>query len=294
MKPRDLPADWPFRAKGRSVRAAGHDWWVIEDGPPDAPVLLLLHGLGASGHSFRHMIPGLAAQFRLIVPDLPGQGCSHAGNRARLGLEPMAEDLFRLCDALGVAPLAVIGHSAGGAIALQMARVRQVQAVVGINAALGNFGGAASFLFGMMAKGMAALPFVAPSLARVWARKDRVDRLLDQTGSQIEDQGRAQYLALVSDADHLSGALGMMAAWRLDRLMAALPQLDIPALLLAGQGDVAVPCTVSRDAAQQMPRADYRALAGGHLIHEEMPDGLAGMIGDWLQAVTVSPKIIEA
>lgn len=294
MNPRDLPTDWPFRAKGRSVRAAGHDWWVIDDGPRDAPVLLLLHGLGASGHSFRHMIPGLAEQFRLIVPDLPGQGCSRIGPPARLGLETMAADLFRLCDTLNVEPAAVIGHSAGGAIALQMARCRPLRAVVGINAALGNFGGGASFLFGMMAKGMASLPFVAPTLARVWATKDRVDRLLDQTGSQIDDHGRAQYLALVSDAGHLSGALGMMAAWRLDGLMAALPQLDLPVLLLAGRGDLAVPCAVSRDAAGRMPRAEYRALPGGHLVHEEAPDGLAQTIVDWLQAAVVAPKIIRA
>ena len=292
MEPRDLPASWPFRSAGRRLRAAGHDWWLVDTGPPAAPAVLLLHGLGASGHSFRRMIPGLSARYRVLVPDLPGQGCSHAGRANRLGLEPMAEDLGALCDVLGVAPVAVIGHSAGAAIALQMARMRPIPAVVGINAALGHFGGAATAVFGLMARGMAALPFVAPSVARVWASRSRVDRLLDQTGSTLDAEGRAQYLALVRDPGHIAGALGMMAAWRLDPLLAALPALPVRTLLIAAAGDVAVPPSVSHQAAARMPRAEVRDLPGGHLVHEEAEDGLAGLILDWLQPETVSPKII--
>ena len=73
LDPRTLPPDWPHRSAGRRLRAGSVDWWVIDTGGP-GPVVLLLHGLGASGHSFARMIPGLAAQFRVIVPDLPGHG----------------------------------------------------------------------------------------------------------------------------------------------------------------------------------------------------------------------------
>lgn len=285
MLPRDLPPDWPNRLTGRVVPAAGHRWWVVEAGPQDAPALLLLHGLAASGHSFRTLLPGLAARYRVILPDLPGQGCSRAGTRARMGLELMAQDLLTLCDALGVTPRVVIGHSAGAALALQIARMRPLAGVVGLNAALGNYGGLAAGLFAALARGLASLPFVAPAMARLWASPDRVQRLLQQTGSDLDAAGRGHYLTLLRDPDHLDGALGMMAAWRLDGLLQALPEITTPTLLLAGQGDLAVPAAVSRQAAARMRAAECRILPGGHLMHEESPDGLAGVILDWLQGL---------
>ena len=43
-------------------------------GPADAPVVLLLHGFPTSSHMFRDLIPGLAGQFQVIAPHLPGFG----------------------------------------------------------------------------------------------------------------------------------------------------------------------------------------------------------------------------
>jgi magnesium chelatase accessory protein len=96
----------------------------------------------------------------------------------------------------------------------------------------------------------------------------------------------------VRDPGHIAGALGMMAAWRLDPLLAALPALPVRTLLIAAAGDVAVPPSVSHQAAAQMPRAEVHNMPGGHLVHEEAEDGLSALILDWLQPETVSPKII--
>lgn len=281
MDPRDLPQDWPNRSAGRRLRAGAVDWWVIDTGGP-GPVLLLLHGLGASGHSFARMIAGLVPDYRVIVPDLPGQGCSRSLTSARSGPVQMAEDIAALCSALAVTPVAVVGHSAGAVLALQLARGWPGVRVVGINAALGEFDGAAGVLFPVLAKGLAALPFAATGFARLWGRAATVDRLLDGTGSRIDAAGRGQYLRLVQDADHVQGALAMMAQWRLAPVLAALPEVEARVLLVAGRADRAVPCHLSRDWAGRMPHATYLELPGGHLIHEERADGLAPVVRDWL------------
>lgn len=291
MDPACLPPDWPFRSDARRLRAGPHDWWLVDRGPPGAPVLLLLHGLGASGHSFRRMIPGLCDRWRVIVPDLPGQGCTRAGAAQRLGVLPMAEDLWRLCDALGVAPAAILGHSAGAALALQMALLRPVAAIVGINAALGRFEGAAGVIFPAVAQGLASLPFLPAVLARLWGTARRVDGLLASTGSPLDAEGRAQYLRLVRDPDHVAGALGMMAQWRLESLLVRLPEIRTRTLLIAGRGDRTVPPQVSRAAARRLPAAELREMAGGHLLHEEAEDGLSAPILAWLQTVMPSPRI---
>ena len=48
---------------------------------------------------------------------------------------------------------------------------------------------------------------------------------------------------------------------------------------------LAVPAAVSRQAAERMGAAECRILPGGHLMHEESPDGLSGVILDWLQGL---------
>lgn len=282
MDPRTLPPDWPNRSAGRRLRAGSVEWWVIDTGGP-GPVILLLHGLGASGHSFARMIAGLAPQYRVIVPDLPGQGCSRALSQARSGPMAMAEDLARLCTALQAQPSLVVGHSAGAVLALQLAQSWPGARVVGINAALGEFDGAAGVLFPVLAKGLAALPFAATGFARLWGRASTVDRLLDRTGSRIDAAGRAQYLRLVQDPAHVQGALSMMAKWDLRPVLARLPALPNPVLLIGATGDRAVPCTLSRDWAARMMAAEYTERPGGHLIHEEQADGLAPVIRDWLE-----------
>jgi magnesium chelatase accessory protein len=283
MTPAALPNDWPFKAQSSHVATGRHRVWTIDTGPKDAPALLLLHGTGASGHSFARTILGLSQTYRVITPDLPGHGCSAKGFQGRLGLDAMAQDLWTLCDTLHVQPQAIIGHSAGAAIGLRMAELRPVPHIIGLNAALGEFDGAAAFLFPIIARGLATLPFAATAITAFFGRPGTVERILTGTGSPLDAGGRAQYLALVRDPDHVTGALGMMADWRLQPLLNRLPQTKTYVTLIASEGDRAVPAQVSIDAAKRIPGAKLHLLPKlGHLAHEETEDGLSALILDSL------------
>lgn len=54
-----------------------------EAGPPDAPIVLLLHGFPTSSHMFRDLIPELTKNYRVIAPDLPGFGLTESPSRAK-------------------------------------------------------------------------------------------------------------------------------------------------------------------------------------------------------------------
>lgn len=287
--PNVAPSDWPNSALARSVRAAGHDWWVIDTGKPDdpRPVIVMLHGAGGSGHSFRHLIPELSA-YRLIVPDLPGQGLTRTRPGARFGLEAMTADVAALCAALGVQPGVIIGHSAGAAIALNLARRMPLRGVVGINAALGTFEGVAGFLFPLMARTLALLPLVPQVVSKLWGNPASVDRLLASNGSPLDAPGRAQYLELVRRPSHVAGTLGMMASWDLNALNAALPALALPVLLMAAEDDPSVPARISREAGTRMAHAEvYLLPKGGHLVHEVDAGAVAARIRVFLDRTAV-------
>ena len=193
-------------------------------------------------------------------------------------LDAMAEDLWRLMDHIGAAPLAVIGHSAGAAIALRMAETRPLQ-VIGLNAALGSFDGMAAVLFPAIARTLAAAPFAARMASGLWGRPATVARLLAGTGSPLDAEGRAQYVTLVQDPGHVAGTLAMMAGWQLGPLLSRLPAQRSPVWLIAAAQDRAVPPSVSEQACARIPGCRYTLLPqGGHLAHEEAQDGLASLI----------------
>lgn len=276
-----MPPDWPHRDRARRVASRPHNWCVVEAG--DGPVLLLLHGAGGSGHSFRHLIPLLTPHFRVVVPDMPGQGFTRSGARSRYGIDHMAEDLAQLCTTMAITPVAVIGHSAGAALALRLAELLPLRAVVGINAALGAFDGAAGVMFPILAKVLAVTPFIPHVVSRLWGNAATVGKLLATTGSPLDPAGQAQYLTLVKDPAHVDGTLGMMAQWRLEAVMPRLIAQELPVLLIASTGDKAVPARVSRDAAKQMPDGTYAEIAiYGHLVHEEAAAEVAALILPWL------------
>jgi magnesium chelatase accessory protein len=278
---RDL-SNWPLADYSRRVTCRPHRWHVQEMGK--GPTLLLIHGAGGATHSWRDVMPVLARHAHVVALDLPGQGFTQAGTRARSGLMPTVEDIAALCTQECWQPVAIIGHSAGAAIALRLSQrllspLGKPPAVIGINPALGKFEGVAGWLFPVLAKALALNP-LTPWLFTLGGASDRRARqLIEGTGSQLNDDGYRLYASLMSDREHVAGTLQMMASWVLDGLIGDLPNIETHTLFLAGDKDSAVPVKVAQRAGSDMPDATVEILPGlGHLAHEEAPDLVAARI----------------
>lgn len=269
--------DWPSREASRFVQAGGLRWHVQRSGPPAgrAPTLLLLHGTGASTHSWRDLLPLLAARFDVIAPDLPGHAFTQSPPDWQLSLPGMAGGVGALMAAMGARPDMVVGHSAGAAVAVRMCLDHHATpaAIVSLNGALLPLGGVAGQVFSPVARLMASTSIV-PRLFS-WRASDPtvLRRLLDATGSRLDERGTELYGRLVSNPGHAAGALGMMANWDLHPLARDLRRLQAALTLVVGEQDGTVPPSHSRRVQAMVPGSALVALPGlGHLAHEERPE----------------------
>ena len=268
--------DWPHAAHSRMVEHRGFRWHVqtMGSGPP----LFLVHGTGASTHSFRALMPLLLDHFALVAVDLPGHGFSEAPRSFVPTLPAMAEALADLLDFQGIVPSVAIGHSAGAAILARLTLDRRIrpELLVGIAAAMVPFRGVGRTLFPASAKLLSAanrwLPMTLSS-------GRSVELMLRSTGSRLPDDGLELYRRLSERPAHVAGALSMMASWNLDQLFSELPRLDTDMLLLVGELDLAVSLSAQREVQAQVPSAKLEVVkSAGHLLHEECPRVVARII----------------
>ena len=279
---------WPHREASDFVRAAGLTWHVQQMGA--GPSLLLIHGTGASTHSWRHLMPLLARDHHCVAIDLPGHAFTAAAPPWQLSLPGMAQSIAVLLDSLKVVPEVIVGHSAGAAIAVQMCLQDGTHrpSIIGINGALMPFDGLSGLLFPSMAKVMAATTLWSRLFA--WRAADRrtVEQLIRNTGSSLDAQGIDLYAMQVRNPVHVQSALGMMADWNLAHLSRQLPRADVALHLIAGADDRTVRADHSRQLQARVPGATFTLMRGvGHLAHEERADAVAELIDELIHCETV-------
>jgi pimeloyl-ACP methyl ester carboxylesterase len=91
-------------------------------GKPGRPALLCLHGLTRNARDFEPVAERFAGEWRVIVPDMRGRGQSeYAKDPSTYNLATYAEDVGRLLEELECGPVAIVGTSMGGLIALDLA-----------------------------------------------------------------------------------------------------------------------------------------------------------------------------
>jgi pimeloyl-ACP methyl ester carboxylesterase len=102
----------------------GGNIYVSQDGPRDAPALVLIHGLGSSMRSWDQMVPMLATSYRVIRIDLLGHGRSAKPAGDVYAMEQQAHRVGQALDQLGVTHAIVVGHSTGGYVATALTEQR--------------------------------------------------------------------------------------------------------------------------------------------------------------------------
>ena len=267
--------DWPLNQLSRFCHVRPYNWHIQDTNDSEKPISLLIHGTGASTHSWHRLIPLLKESFRVIALDLPGHGFTKSKDHNRSSLNHMADDIQSLLTTEGLQPKIIVGHSAGAAIAFRLAlnTKQQVEGVVAINGVLDHyFSGLSSIFYPIAAKALAMNPLAAPFFAKINELTNQTQRITKMTGSKIDDETLRHYNKLFSDPKHLAGTLAMMSQWKLDGLNNDLPNFNKQSLFLIGKNDRMVAENSLINYAQKLKNSKIVIEGGlGHLMHEENP-----------------------
>jgi pimeloyl-ACP methyl ester carboxylesterase len=111
-----VPACGGPQLQFRDVHGYRRAFRVAGSGSP----VVLLHGIGDSSITWAHVMPALARNHLVIAPDLLGHGHSDKP-RADYSVAAYANGVRDLLGVLGISQASIVGHSLGGAVAMQFA-----------------------------------------------------------------------------------------------------------------------------------------------------------------------------
>jgi magnesium chelatase accessory protein len=281
---------WPLRQLSSFIETPRLRWHVqcAQNPNPQAKSVLLLHGTGASTHSWRHLIPLLRDHYTVIAIDFPGHGFTsmpHDSDVATLfSISGMTAGVAELLTQIQLKPDIVVGHSAGAAVActLTLNGHFQPQHLVSLNGALLPLDGVSGQIFSPLAKVLTKAPWVPELFAWQAARPSVLQKLLQGTGSKLDSEGTKLYQTLISNPSHAQAALHMMAYWDLHTFWERLRTLQDPLTLIVGSQDWIVPPSVAYRVAETLPHLRSQDIISlpnlGHLAHEEQAQWVADEI----------------
>jgi pimeloyl-ACP methyl ester carboxylesterase len=287
------------RKRFLEVGAARVAYYQEGDGEP----LLLLHGCPFSSFVWRQVIPHLSPRYRCLAPDLLGLGDTETLEGADWSLRAQAATVVGLLDALGIARAHVVGHDHGGALAQLLAADHpgRVARLVICNAeAYDNWPSAEERPFVRLTQA----PVLGDLVLWLWSVRP-IFRLTLASARAVHDPQvlTAELLdgyirANLSDGRRRAKTKRFLAGQLDPRhnrttldLLDGLRRFDHPTLLLWAQDDPHFGPAWGERLSRDIPGAVRLEVLPdtGHLLMEERPERIAGLIHAFLSERIVEP-----
>ena len=231
-----------------------------------SPTLVFLHFYGSSRREWTRVIASLEGSYRCVAADAPGFG--DASGVEGYTVEEMTQQVLELVASLVPEPVVLVGHSMMGKVSM-VAASREPKNLVG-------------------------LVLVAPSPLEAEPTPEK-DRLETVEAQKDEASARAFFLkgakSPLSEEDIRQGTEDALranpVAWRRwpqsgsrEDWTQTVPHVDLPALLVVGEHDPAIPLAFQKEHTLPRLRKGRLEVIGGvgHLTPYEAPGKLAGMI----------------
>jgi pimeloyl-ACP methyl ester carboxylesterase len=267
----------------RTVILHGHPVTYTETGPADAPVVVLLHGIAGSSHTWDPVLPHLE-HLRVIAPDLLGHGAS-AKPRGDYSLGAFASGVRDLLELIGVDRATVVGHSLGGGVAMQFAYQFPERCERLVLVGSGGLGREVTFL--LRAATLPLAEYVVPLLGRIARKVSMPDVIRPFAPAGVSEVGRGFASLAETDAGHafVHTARGVidLTGQRIDATDRLYLAATMPTLIIWGDHDHFIPVEHGRRAHEAMPGSRLEVFVGaGHFPMHDEPTRFAAALSDFV------------
>ncbi|MFW5748258.1 MAG: alpha/beta fold hydrolase [Chloroflexota bacterium] len=310
-----VPAEALAGPNGQFIDLDGVRLYVVVEGDPDGPPVMLLHGFGGSTFTWRDTIPALVdAGYRVIAYDRPPFGLSDKAREIDLSLAAQVERAAALMDALEIESAALVGHSAGGGVigAFATTYPERVDALVFVAGAVNIAAQAApeveataeanaqesesplGGLFALAGRIDADNPGAANLLRGLLTRERFIDILSSAYGPgfEVTEDIADGYARILRVEGWETGLLALVTA-RDEREPIAADRFvevvgEIPTAIIWGEADPWVPLRQGETLYQLLPDATFITYPGiGHLPMEEAIEQFNDDLVSFLEEVYV-------
>ena len=262
------------------VDIAGVRLHLRDTGPRDAPAVVMLHGFGASLHTWDDWAALLESDVRIIRIDLPGFGLTGPDPTGDYTDARSIAVLLALLDRLGVQRATFIGNSMGGRIAWAFAAAHPDRVAKLVLVSPDGFAGP-GVEYGKPQEVPALMQVLPYTLPRSMLRANLAIAYADQ-GRLTDATVQRTYDMMVAPGVR-SAIVARMRQMVLPDPVPLLRRLAMPTLLLWGDKDGMIPVSNAQDYLAALPNASLVVVPGiGHVPQEEAPRETITPLRDFL------------
>jgi len=270
------PAERHLAVNGLRIR-------FLEWGTPDAPPLVMLHGIARVARCFAHLAPHFADRYRVIAIDMRGHGDSDWDPKGAYLVADYTADLVALAERLELRDIVLWGNSTGGRVAQVYAGTHSGRVSAVIVEDVGPERPAA--ISNRRAKrmqeeesGWATRDELLAQLERDYPRtsKELLENFI-QHGTKARDDGR---IVWKRDPAILGGFVPT-------ELWDAVKRIPAPIIYILGGASTIVPPETQARLKELLPQVRIVSMPGlGHYPSDEAPEAFVAIVDDFLGSLT--------
>lgn len=245
--------------------------------------VILIHGLMDSTYSWAKNLDVLAQNHRVYAIDLIGFGFSSRMTERRYSFKYLARTVIEFMDAQKIDRAILVGHSLGGAVALEVAHDYPSRVSKLVLIAPGTY----RLNFPAVANWAARMPVVPRAIASLSTTSPRIRMASFRHAlgdpSHMDEKQTTAILQTTRIKGSTDALVAMAASARASDLPQNLGNVTTPTLIIAGDKDPAVPIKHASWHQHALPNAQLVVLEGkGHIPHVECPDTVNRLMLDFM------------
>ncbi len=271
----------------------GREIHLRDEGPRDAPVIVMLHGSNADLHTWQQWADILSQDYRVVRYDQRGHGLTGPAPDSDYSAEGFGADLDAVTEKLGIETFTLVGNSMGGGIAMAYAMEKpwRLDALVLVDAGgapVRREGG------GNIAFTLAGWPVVGDIMSQLLPRS-LVEKSLSQSVSNqdvVTDDAVDRYWEMARYPGNRAATRQRFSTPRVGFAAEDVAQVKVPTLVIWGTEDALIPLEAGEWYARHLPNATLVAYEGiGHIPMEEAPELSANGLRIWLAEALLPPQL---